>query len=472
MAASLSKILSASLRLSAASLAGSPCAHEYHHYQSLITIPQSTTLDQKFPIHLFVFFSIRVSNIVPREAHRRVRQVIQFSALQSLFPRFPLLYARSSRIAPMKRLACLLMVLPLLVTACVTLQPVATSTPTPSLPPTQVPTMPSPTQAPALAPTSPTATPTPLTVDGTLTIKVNVRSGPGTTYASLGQLDAGEKVQVMVQDATGALVPHPLPGCPGRDRLGVRPICPGCRRGTGPAGCHAHSTRSDQGACCSSLNVRSGPGMTFDSLGMLQTEYDGLPDRQGCHRLLVPDRLSGWPGRARLGYRPIHPDGCLRRTAGAGRLRYAGGQRHGRAWSPDLQPPTSTVGPAFADGDSAANPAVHVTFSATGTRQFTYSGQVSAPQGDPEDWVEFTPFAVNASEATLVFSLACTGNGTLTVEMEQAGALLSGWGSLACGDLDKSITLPAGQPYRVASGPCSGRRAAAGELRSDGAEYP
>ena len=99
---------------------------------------------------------------------------------------------------------------------------------------------------------------------------------------------------------------------------------------------------------------------------------------------------------------------------------------------------------------------MRVTFSGSGTRTFTYSGQVSAPEGDPEDWVEFTPYAFNAVDAQLVFSLACSGNGTLTVEMWQGGAPLSGWGALACGDVDKAINLPAGQAYELHLFPAPG----------------
>ena len=68
---------------------------------------------------------------------------------------------------------------------------------------------------------------------------------------------------------------------------------------------------------------------------------------------------------------------------------------------------TPTVGPAFADGDSQAAPAVRVNFSAAGTHRFTYSSQVSAPEGDAEDWVEFTPYAASGTDARLTFSLAC-----------------------------------------------------------------
>ena len=99
---------------------------------------------------------------------------------------------------------------------------------------------------------------------------------------------------------------------------------------------------------------------------------------------------------------------------------------------------------------------MRVSFSASGTHQYTYSSQVSAPQGDPEDWLAFTPYAVNRPDARLVFSLACTGNGTLTVELWQGASQVPGWGALACGDLDKSITLPAGQEYALRLAPAAG----------------
>jgi hypothetical protein len=70
--------------------------------------------------------------------------------------------------------------------------------------------------------------------------------------------------------------------------------------------------------------------------------------------------------------------------------------------------------------------------------------------------VEFTPYAVNAKNAILIFSLTCSGNGTLTVELAQGGSLLSGWGTLGCGDLKKEINLPAGQPYELHLVPVSG----------------
>jgi hypothetical protein len=119
-------------------------------------------------------------------------------------------------------------------------------------------------------------------------------------------------------------------------------------------------------------------------------------------------------------------------------------------------PSTPTVGPAYADGDSSVSPAIHVTFSATGTQLFVYSSQVSTPEGDAEDWIEFTPYAAIGTNAHLDISLACTGNGTLAVELWQGGTPLSGWGTLACGETGKSILLPAGQVYLMHLSPAPG----------------
>ncbi len=108
------------------------------------------------------------------------------------------------------------------------------------------------------------------------------------------------------------------------------------------------------------------------------------------------------------------------------------------------------------DGNSSSHPAVNITFTASGTHQITYSSQVSAPQGDIEDWVGFTPYAAMGTNAHLLFSLTCSGNSTLLVELWQNGSPISVWGSLACGESDKAIVLAANQGYLVRLTPAAG----------------
>ena len=77
----------------------------------------------------------------------------------------------------MKKLALLFTTLALLAAACGTSEPVATPSPVilPVALPTDTPTL-------TVTPPQPTQTATPILIDGTLTIKVNVRSGPGTNF--------------------------------------------------------------------------------------------------------------------------------------------------------------------------------------------------------------------------------------------------------------------------------------------------
>ena len=342
----------------------------------------------------------------------------------------------------MKRLLCLLTLIPLLFTACAAPSPSATATATASL----LPTLPS-TDTPTGTPAPPTGTATPRPIEGTLTIKVNVRSGPGTTYASLGQLNAGEKVRIMVRDASSAWFQVLYPSAPGgagwvaaqyvQIPAGVQVPLEATPTPAGPVG-----------RVLQRLNLRSGPGMSFPSLGTLAPDaLVSLTGKNATASWFQVNYPSGPGGRAWVTAQYIQTDASDRLPVldDYGTPVSAG--------TPGATPipvtATPTLGPAYDDGDSASNPGVRVVFSAFGTRQFTYSSQVSAPQGDPADWVAFTPYAYMGVNARLVFSLACSGNGALTVELLQGSSPFSGWTGLACGDMDKIITLPAGQPYEL-----------------------
>jgi uncharacterized protein YraI len=354
----------------------------------------------------------------------------------------------------MKRIVFLLTVLCLMASACVTVHPITTPTAMTSPALTPAPTD-TPTAAPSEMPRPPAATATPQPIQGSLTIKVNVRSGPGTTFASLGMLDAGAKLQITVRDATGGWYRILYPGAPDgtgwvaaqyvKLAAGAQVPLDATPTPTGP-----------QGRVLQMLNVRSGPGTSFDSLGQIQPNATlALTGKDATASWFQISYPAGPGGHAWVTAQYIQTDasGDLPVLDAYGTPVPANGTA---GPATDLETPTATVGPAFADGDSAADPAVRLSFSASGTHQFTYSGQVSAPQGDPEDWVEFTPYAINTAKASLVFSLSCSGNGTLTVALEQAGAPLSGWGSLACGDRNKLITLPAGQPIALHLVPAPG----------------
>jgi uncharacterized protein YraI len=346
----------------------------------------------------------------------------------------------------MKKWIFLLALLPLLAVACTPPKPVATPAFTSTFPPTL-----SSTPRPTSTPLPPAPTATPRLAEGTLVIKVNVRNGPGTSYSSLGQLNAGEKIQILVQEATGKWYQVIYPANSGGSgwvaaqfvQLGKGIEVPFQPTPT-PAG--------PGGRVLQRLNVRSGPGLAFDSLGLLEPNAEvSLTGKNATASWLQIDYPAGNGGHGWVTAQYIQTNATDLPVLDD----YGTPVATGTGGSTPV-PVTPTVVPAFADGDSPAHPAVQVAFSVSGTRQFIYSSQVSAPEGDPEDWVAFTPYAFDATEAHLVFSLACSGNGALTVDIWQAGSQLSGWGKLACGDLERFIPLPAGQALTVRLAPAPG----------------
>lgn len=300
------------------------------------------------------------------------------------------------------------------------------------------------TSAPTDTLVQPTLTAAPFLVEGTLTIKVNVRNGPGITYDSLGQLDAGGKVQVIMQDGTGGWyqIFYPVSS---QDHGWVA-----AQYVTIPTGMQVPlqatpTSAGPSGRLLQRLNVRSGPGTSFNSLGLLeanaQVSLTGKNNTASWFQIDYPTGPGGhgwvtaqFVQTGAVSDLPVLDEFGIIVTPGAS----------GTPSGPNLAP-TPTIGPALADGDSSTNPAINVTFSAMGTHRFIYSSQVSTPQGDSEDWLAFTPFSSVGTNAALVFSLTCTGNGSLMVEFSQAGKLLSGWGTLGCGDKEKILLLSAGQ---------------------------
>jgi len=350
----------------------------------------------------------------------------------------------------MKKLVFLMTLFTLLTAACGNPEPVATASAAVPLPafPTETPTLP-------VTPPQPTSSATPILIDGMLTIKLNVRSGPGSGYASLGQLEAGEKVRITARDSQGAWFLILYPAAPqglGWVTAQYVTVVAGSEVPLDATPTPAGPT----GRLVQRLNVRSGPGTSFESLGVLESgmlvSLTGKNTTASWFRIEYPAGPGGH-GWVTSQYIQTDVSADLPVLDDFGKLITPG--TAGTASGPVI-PPTPTVGPAYPDDDSSASPAIQVTFSCSGTHRFIYSSQVSAPQGDAEDWIEFTPYTASGTNARLNISLVCTGNGTLAVELWLGGTLLSGWGTLVCGDTEESILLSAGQVYQMRLTPAPG----------------
>ena len=110
--------------------------------------------------------------------------------------------------------------------------------------------------------------------------------------------------------------------------------------------------------------------------------------------------------------------------------------------------PTMSLAAAFQDGDSAQSPAVSITLSKASVRSFNYSSDLSSPDGDPEDWVQFKLDGPSGQQTTVSVILDCSGSGTLNVELIQNNSVLQGWQEINCGHSSQLIlSLFVSAPY-------------------------
>jgi hypothetical protein len=107
-------------------------------------------------------------------------------------------------------------------------------------------------------------------------------------------------------------------------------------------------------------------------------------------------------------------------------------------------PPTATptIIPAQEDGDSASSPITSVIFDQTGTQAFMYHGDLSAPQGDLEDWIAFKPY-----DRFVFASLECKGSGAIAVQLLENGLPVNT--DLHCGAQLEELAVHAGSDYLV-----------------------
>jgi uncharacterized protein YraI len=339
-------------------------------------------------------------------------------------------------------LACLL--------AACQVEPTAPASPTPAfvtatLPPT----------APAVTSTPLVVTPDAPAIQGVASTRINVRPGPGAIGEPLGMLDSGDIVEVLGQDPGRAWYQIVYPEGPdgigwvNADYLKLDSDADVPVIGAGQDGENTASVTE-------TVNVRAEPDSGSRSLGILPAQS--------------PVTLSGQSGDGKwlqLEY-PAAPDGkgwvaaayVQAEDVNALPVISEDGRPVGTATpAATLAVPTFTLLPAPQDGDSAQSPAAQVAFSPGGARQFSFTGQVSAPEGDLEDWVTFTPYGASGAQVNMRFSLECTGRGELDVELLKDGQPVKASPNLACGVQEQALSLAAGQVYqlrfRVAGSPTS-----------------
>jgi hypothetical protein len=223
-----------------------------------------------------------------------------------------------------------------------------------------------------------------------------------------------------------------------------------------------------EGQATSQLNVRSAPSAESELLGTVQifdvVQIVGV-DPSGAWWLIVfPDGPggTGWitaqfvqvTGTEDV---PVFdspaqgasatPSAVTSAQTEAGPTAAPGSASASPAASP---PPTQSLATAFEDGDSAGSPAVSIALSKASVRSFNYNSDLSSPQGDPEDWVQFRLEGPADQPMTVSVVLNCTGSGALSVELIQNNSVLGGWQDIPCGRASQLLlNLFVSAPYTL-----------------------
>ena len=301
-----------------------------------------------------------------------------------------------------------------------------------------------PSALPASTGTLPPPTPAPTTalIEGAAVTQLNVRPEPSTAGEALGMIESSAKVQIIGKDPSGNWYEIVYAQGPdGKGWVTAQYVDVQNKDAIPAIGGAAASGSGPSGVVLQQVNVRSGPGTDFDALGTLNPK--------DVVRLTGKDSSGTW---FQIQY-AAGPDGkgwvtaAYLQASDAESLPIIGqtGEVVGTGTPTGIPPTiTPTLVAAAQDGDTAESPAVDISFSPTGARSLMYSSDVSSPEGDSEDWIQFTPYGSSVSA-----SLTCTGNGSLVVELWQNGAPSQNWDGLDCGEQGKILSVRAKEHYLI-----------------------
>ncbi len=284
-------------------------------------------------------------------------------------------------------------------------------------------------------PLPPTPVPTISPIEGTTTTQVNVRTGTSTASDNLGMIAQFSKVQIIGRDASTSWYQIIYAGAPNGTgwvraeyvQVNAAAEVPFIELGTG-------SGAGVSGLVIQKINVRSGPGTTFDSLGELNPNdvvFISGKDESGAWMQIEFASSADGKGWAALEFLRVENTDALPVIGSANATAEAVAQT--------ATPQTNAALPAMLDGDSMEAPLAKITFSPLGARAVRISGNISSQDGDAEDWIEFTSY-----NGSIAIQILCS-EGTLQVELQSDGESVDIF-SLACAE-KHLLNLKAGQTY-------------------------
>ena len=180
------------------------------------------------------------------------------------------------------------------------------------------------------------------------------------------------------------------------------------------------------------LNIRSGPDTSFNSLGILNANDIVNLTGKNSDGTWLQIEFAGKAGWINTAFVKTDVMDSLPIVSDLGEVVGTGTPID------TTPPPTPTFVPAPMDFDSADAPLKTILFDRAGTQTLIYNGDVSAPSGDTEDWIAFTPY-----ENFVFVNIQCPGNVSLRAEIIGSGS------SLACNEADKAIPVQAGAMHLI-----------------------
>jgi len=283
--------------------------------------------------------------------------------------------------------------------------------------------------------------PTTVPVEGTTASQVNVRAEPSTASNVLGMIPPNTKVEITGKDPgeNWWQINYPQ-GAGGKGWVTAQYITTASKPEVPTIGGNeADPNNGNVAVVQQQLNVRSGPGTDFNSLGTLNPQdVVSLTGKDPDGAWLQVDFASGPEGKGWVNAAFVQAKGVenLPIITEAG-LIVGTGTPTGIPFTP-----TPTVMPAWEDNDSPDSPIASVIFEPSGTQTLIYNGDLSSPEGDSEDWIAFKP-----SGQFVFVSLECAGNGSLKVEMTENTQPASL--DMACGDQMQQVSVKPGSNYLV-----------------------
>jgi len=303
-----------------------------------------------------------------------------------------------------------------------------------TLPPTL---SPPPSETPLPPPPQPTASP----VEGTSSTQINVRSEPSSVSDVLGIIPANTKVQIVGKDPGEnwwqILYPQ---GKDGKGWVTAQYVTtPGKPEVPVIGGGVLNPNNGNTAIIQQQLNIRSGPGTDFNSIGTLNAQdVVNLTGKDANGAWLQIEFTAGPDGKGWI-------NAAFAQAQGVENLPIVteAGLIVGTGTPTDIPPtPTATILPAWHDNDSQDAPVVNVKFDPAGTKALIYNGEVSAPAGDMEDWVAFMPYAEN-----IFVSLECKDSDSLLADISENTQPMNV--KVVCGDKQKKIDVKAGSDYLI-----------------------